>query len=199
MDLCFLPVDVVPPDFNFCIRLCVVHFGYGQKSSGICFSSGTLGIGVYFYLDEWQFGAFDFWGRNLPNIFSDVVGHPDLRGYLLHRLTCAGLGVAGILFWIANMKRLRDCKEHQGLQWGSGGVVVLCSVICLFLFWDAIRQRENRSEEYRQAYVEYQSRLKARVANHEITYEWKDGEMWLDSKMILQNRNQKCFRRSCCT
>lgn len=152
---------------------------------------GLWGLGVYFYLDEWQFGAFDFWGRNLPNIFSDVVGHPDLRGYLLHRLTCAGLGVAGILFWIANMKRLRDCKEHQGLQWGSGGVVVLCSVICLFLFWDAIRQRENRSEEYRQAYVEYQSRLKARVANHEITYEWKDGEMWLDSKMILQNRNQE--------
>ena len=89
-------------------------------------------------------------------MFSDVVGHPDLKGYLLHRLTYTGLGVAGVLFWVANMKRLRDHKEHQGLQWGSGGVVVLCSVICLFLYWDAIRQRECRSEEYRQAYVEYQ-------------------------------------------
>ena len=152
---------------------------------------GLLGLGVYFYLDEWQFGAFDFWGRNLPNMFSDVVGHPDLKGYLLHRLTYTGLGVAGVLFWVANMKRLRDHKEHQGLQWGSGGVVVLCSVICLFLYWDAIRQRECRSEEYRQAYVEYQSRPKARVTNHEISYEWKDGEMWLDSRMTLQNRNQE--------
>ena len=86
---------------------------------------GLFGLGVYFYLDEWQFGAFDFWGRNLPNMFSDVVGHPDLKGYLLHRLTYTGLGVAGVLFWVANMKRLRDHKEHQGLQWGSGGVVVL--------------------------------------------------------------------------
>ena len=70
-------------------------------------------------------------------------------------------------------------------------MVVLCSVICLFLYWDAIRQRECRSEEYRQAYVEYQSRPKARVTNHEISYEWKDGEMWLDSRMTLQNRNQE--------
>lgn len=77
---------------------------------------GLFGLGVYFYLDEWQFGAFDFWGRNLPNMFSDVVGHPDLKGYLLHRLTYTGLGVAGVLFWVANMKRLRDHKEHQGLQ-----------------------------------------------------------------------------------
>ena len=49
-------------------------------------------------------------------MFSDVVGHPDLKGYLLHRLTYTGLGVAGVLFWVANMKRLRDHKEHQGLQ-----------------------------------------------------------------------------------
>ena len=33
---------------------------------------GLLGLGVYFYLDEWQFGAFDFWGRNLPNMFEGV-------------------------------------------------------------------------------------------------------------------------------
>lgn len=52
-------------------------------------------------------------------------------------------------------------------------------------------RRECRSEEYRQAYVEYQSRPKARVTNHEISYEWKDGEMWLDSRMTLQNRNQE--------
>ena len=129
MDLCFLSVHLVHPDFNFCIGLCVEYIGNGQKSSAICFSSGTFWIGCIFLL-----GAFDFWVRNLPNMFSDVVGHPDLKGYLLHRLTYTGLGVAGVLFWVANMKRLRDHKEHQGLQWGSGGVVVLCSVICLFLY-----------------------------------------------------------------
>ncbi|RHR78987.1 hypothetical protein [Odoribacter sp. AF15-53] len=154
---------------------------------------GMLGLGVYFYLGEWQFGVFDFWGRNLPNMFSDVTGHPDLYGYLLQRLAYVGLGIAGILFWIANMKRLRDGKEYRGLQWGTGGAITLCSMVCLFLYWDAIRQREIRSEEYRQVYVEYQLRPRARVVNHEITYEWKDGEMWLDSRMTLQNRNQEAL------
>ena len=152
---------------------------------------GLLGLGVYFYLGEWQFGVFDFWGRNLPNMFSDVTGHPDLYGYLLQRLAYVGLGIAGILFWIANTERLRDSREYHGLQWGAGGGITLCSVACLFLYWDTIRQRETRSEEYRQVYKEYQSRPKARVVNHEITYEWKDGEMWLDSRMTLQNRDQK--------
>lgn len=68
-------------------------------------------------------------------------------------------------------------------KWGSGCIVQRD----LFVFiLGAIRQRECRSEEYRQAYVEYQSRPKARVTNHEISYEWKDGEMWLDSRMTLR-------------
>ena len=41
-------VFFVHPDFNFCIGLCVEYIGNGQKSSAICFSSGTFGIGCIF-------------------------------------------------------------------------------------------------------------------------------------------------------
>ena len=148
-----------------------------------------LGGSVYFYLDEWQFGMFDFWGRNLPNMFSDLTGHPDIQVYLLHRLGYFGLGIAGILVWMASMNRLRDCLEYRRLQWGTGMIVIVGSVVCLLLFRNTIRQRELQAELYRQVYVEYQLKPKVRVVRHDITYEWKDGEMVLDSRMVLQNRN----------
>ena len=124
MDL-FLSVHLVHPDFNFCIGLCVEYIGNGQKSSAICFSSGTFGLGVF---SIWMSGSLErltFGGRNFAEyVFGRGRTPPDLKGYLLHRLTYTGLGVAGVLFWVANMKRLRDHEEHQGLQWGSGGVGV---------------------------------------------------------------------------
>lgn len=68
-------------------------------------------------------------------------------------------------------------------------IVIVGSVVCLLLFRNTIRQRELQAELYRQVYVEYQLKPKVRVVRHDITYEWKDGEMVLDSRMVLQNRN----------
>lgn len=87
------------------------------------------------------------------------------------------------------MNRLRDCLEYRRLQWGTGMIVIVGSVVCLLLFRNTIRQRELQAELYRQVYVEYQLKPKVRVVRHDITYEWKDGEMVLDSRMVLQNRN----------
>lgn len=46
---------------------------------------GIIGT-IFFYLSDSLYGVFDFFGVNIPSIFSDVTGHADLKLFLLQRL-----------------------------------------------------------------------------------------------------------------
>lgn len=45
---------------------------------------GIIGT-LFFYVGDNLYGVFDFFGVNIPAIFSDVTGHPDLALFLLQR------------------------------------------------------------------------------------------------------------------
>ena len=59
-----------------------------------------------FYLTDTLYGVFDFFGVNIPAIFSDVTGHADLRLFLLQRFSYLLAGIGLISMTIALVKRL---------------------------------------------------------------------------------------------
>jgi len=66
---------------------------------------GIIGT-VFFYLTDTLYGVFDFFGVNIPAIFSDVTGHADLRLFLLQRFSYLLAGIGLISMTIALVKRL---------------------------------------------------------------------------------------------
>ena len=61
---------------------------------------GITGI-VFFKLSTSLYGVFDFFGVNIPAIFSDVTGHADLKLFLLQRAVyfLAGTGFHLLHHW----------------------------------------------------------------------------------------------------
>jgi hypothetical protein len=65
------------------------------------------------YLGEEAWGAFDFFAVTLPNLFSDVTGHPDLLRYLTQRVSFFLAGAGMLAFTVVLMKRLPQHPRKQ--------------------------------------------------------------------------------------
>ncbi|MDR1755828.1 MAG: hypothetical protein LBR65_02570 [Culturomica sp.] len=147
---------------------------------------GWIGV-VLFYLTDKQYGLFDFFGVHIPSIFSDVTGlaHPQL--FLLQRSVYLLAGIGFICMTIALMKRL----PHR--PWKTKVLGVLTAVLLLSAGFAAQRylacfsRLKSIRSEYAAVYNQYGENPRARVLEHRLSVEPRDGRLQGESRLTVEN------------
>lgn len=150
---------------------------------------------VYAYLGEVGFGIWDMWGRWLPNIFSELAGHPIAGIYSMHRVVYMMLGGALLVSFLFMMPRLEE--RGKRMRWGvlaltfwgvgiGGGVLYAC-------YFAGERQRRD---EFRKTYSEYRNIARLRVVKHDISCTLAGDSLYAVSKFVLGNKGQQPAVRS---
>lgn len=150
---------------------------------------GAIGV-AFFYLDNTLFGVFDFFGVNIPAIFSDVTGHADIRLFLLQRFIYLLLGIGLLSFTISLVKRLphRPWKIIIVNTIGSFFIVAgLCAGLLYVLHYRHISELRN---EYITTYNEYAQQGKAQITSHDITFEQQGQHFSGQSTLKIENNQQ---------
>ncbi len=189
----FYLVTLIIPTFFFtsgCVLLCVRVV---RSHALVVLLSGSFFLGVYFLCASNS--LLDCWGRQLPNIFSDVVGHPDFIPYLLHRLAYLLLG-ASFIFFAFSLGRRKPNRTRVLLHAFTWGGVILCfGIFVLGVYARGIWNDNQWRKRYKQTYLEYDSPAKARVLSHDIVYHPKGNIFSATSKLVLWNPTKEVLSR----
>lgn len=68
---------------------------------------------VYVFIPSAGYGIFDLFAREMPNMFSELTGHPEIGSYLLQRLTYVVWGVGLLGFAIVSYPRIPNGKKEN--------------------------------------------------------------------------------------
>ena len=81
-----------------------------------------------FWLPYILHGTFDYFSVGVPNLFSDMVGHVNLWGYLQHRLIYLFAGIGLLLLGLWHLGRLPNSQSCRRLVrvWGLCFFVICC-------------------------------------------------------------------------
>lgn len=149
---------------------------------------GFIGM-VFFYLSESLYGVFDFFGVNIPGIFSDVTGHADIRLFLLQRFAYFLLGCGLISFTISLVKRLPHRPWKVIIVNTIGCVLVLAGILAGLLYVWHYKHQINLRNEYILSFNAYESAPKVNVLSDHITIEPHDRELTAESVLKVKNAN----------
>lgn len=140
-----------------------------------------------FYLPEIRHGLLDYAGREIPNLFSEITGHPFLWPYLLHRfaylLAGAGLGILGI---VCCKRKSGDIKEPAYLLLG-GCLLCVCAVFAGNWYDQGFRERDVRRETYREVYRKYSSSPVVKMLSNDIACRQVKDSLYGSSRMEIRN------------
>lgn len=143
---------------------------------------------AFFYLRERLYGAFDFFGVNIPSLFSDVTGQADLRLFLLQRTGYFLLGTGFILLTIGLVTRLPHKPRHRA-------VVRLLGVCCLLagcgaglLYVMHYRQQRLSREAYAATFNRYAEASHAALLSEDITVTPLGNRMTATAALTVANR-----------
>lgn len=141
---------------------------------------------AYWYLPEICGGAFDFFAIGIPNLFSDVTGHPALFLYLLQRISFIGIGLGMLMFSVLWFNRLTDGKELKRLRILSCTLLtvgIICMLGCCYSFLHdkSIRKR------YADTYVKYADKLDLRVEKSSIVYRQEGNRIFVSAQLQVRN------------
>lgn len=129
---------------------------------------GIIGT-IFFYLTDTLYGVFDFFGVNIPTIFSDVTGHADLRLFLLQRFIYLALGIGFISFTIALVKRLPHKPWKIIVVHTLGGACVLAGCIAGVLYVMHYQHQLNLRSEYVATFNKYIPANNVNILTHDLT------------------------------
>lgn len=151
-----------------------------------------LGItGTVFFYSDTLFGVFDFFGVNIPTIFSDVTGHANLGLFLLQRLSFLLLGIGFISFTIALVKRLPHKPWKIIIVYTLGGIFILAGGVAGFLYvWD-YQHKLNQREEYMATFNQYAGQNNADILVHNLTITPQGKQMTGESVIKVVNRQNE--------
>lgn len=161
----------------------------GSRVLSIALSVGWW-LGCLFWLPYYFHGTFDYLSSGVPNLFSDLVGHVNLRLYLLHRGGWLFVGVALLFFNIRQMSRIPNVELTRRYS-GWVGLFLLVAGVCS-LCWVELDYEGTRSirQELRASFERHWSPVTCRVGSHEITLEQRDDELQVCSDMRVYNPNE---------
>ncbi len=128
-----------------------------------------LGItGTVFFYSDTLYGVFDFFGVNIPAIFSDVTGHADLKAFLLQRIVFFLLGIGFITFTIALVKRLPHKPWKIPIVYTLGSLFLLggfsAGLLYVMDYHHLLRQRND----YIATYNKYAGESNVSILTHEL-------------------------------
>lgn len=147
---------------------------------------GIIGT-VFFELSTALYGVFDFFGMNIPAIFSDVTGHADLSLFLWQRTIYLLAGIGLICFTIALVNRLPHKPWKIVIVHTLGGIFLLVACITGSLYvWHQNRQMDLR-EMYVDSFNRYEKESKADILTHDLTVTPGNHRLEGESKILVSN------------
>ena len=155
---------------------------------------GFIGV-TLFYLGDVEHGAFDFFAMTLPNIFSDVVGHADLKPYLTQRLAFLLLGIALLIFTIVMVQRLPLHPRKNVWLRIAACVVLLGGAGFLYEYVGHFQEIKSRREVYVDTYRKYSQEKRGSLLRQQLSYAQRDGRMRAEALLTVQNRQREVLDR----
>lgn len=150
---------------------------------------------VFFKLSDSLYGVFDFFGVNIPAIFSDVTGHVDLGLFLLQRAVYLLAGIGFICFTIALVKRLPH-KPWKIIIVNALGCLSLAAALATGGVYVMHHQhRMQARENYTATFNKYEQEKKAGILEHRLTVTPGNRHMEGQSTIRLTNRNREDLER----
>lgn len=142
---------------------------------------------IFFYLPEELYGVFDFFGVNIPAIFSDAMGHADLGLFLWQRSVYFLLGIGLICFTITLMRRLPHRPWKSILLNITGTVLVLIGCGLGFTYVLHFKNIAKARLEFADVYNKYAGEKKAKILFNDLTVEQHGKQLEGESRMELLN------------
>ncbi len=150
---------------------------------------------IFFYLPENLYGVFDFFGVNIPALFSDITGHPDIRLFLLQRSIYFLLGLGLLCFTVALVKRLPHRPWKNVVLSISGLVLIVLGLGCGLAYVLHFRHIAGLRQEYAAVYNQYGSLEKANVISNDISLNLQGRNLEGESRMLLRNNGGEELKR----
>lgn len=147
---------------------------------------GIIGT-LFFYVGDNLYGVFDFFGVNIPAIFSDVTGHPDLALFLLQRTVYFLGGIALLCFTITLVKRLPHRPWKTVIINICAFVLLLVSVGTGFLYVRHFRHIAEVRKEYIALFDKYAVLPKADISSNDITIKQSGNSLEAECRMLVKN------------
>lgn len=153
---------------------------------------GIVGT-VFFYLSDTFYGLFDFFGVNIPAIFSDITGHANLSLFLLQRTIYLLAGVGLICFTISLVKRLPHRPWKTIIINILGTVLIIAGCVAGLLYTLHFRHIIQVRNEYIQSFNKVVDTEKVSVLSNNITIEQRGRQLEGTSKMKIKNQNSSAI------
>lgn len=159
------------------------------------FLSVAWWLGCLFWLPYHFHGTLDYLGSGIPNLFSDLVGHVNLRLYLLQRAGWLLMGGGLLFLCVRRMMRLPNVDMVKRRLGGIGLLLVAAGGFSLCLVeLDYFHSRSMR-RGLRESFERYWSPFTCRVGSHDIELEQRGGVLHSCSDMRVYNPNSESLER----
>lgn len=149
---------------------------------------GIIGT-VLFFINDKLFGAFDFFGVNIPSIFSDVTGHPDLKRFLLQRLSFLLLGAGLVCYTIALVKRLPHRPWKLIIINIIATLLVIAGCLTGLSYILSFHQDSSIRRDYILSYNKYAGEGQTNTTSNDIKLEQKNHKIYAESRLNVHNNN----------
>ena len=145
-----------------------------------------LCISLYI-LPEKQHGLFDYRATRLPNVFSDITGHVNLRGYLLQRLFFITLGIACIIYSIGREKRLPNNPRENSRAIISATGILFLGILTGISYSARFRTDDSIRAYYLKTALKNNANTPTRVTKQNITVRQQADRLLCHSQLEIIN------------
>ncbi|WP_294140450.1 hypothetical protein [uncultured Sanguibacteroides sp.] len=145
---------------------------------------------AYTYLTTPLHGILDFQGSSLPNSFSSMVGFMHLSDYLLHRGVFLLLGISFLYFAALFTKRQPGIPGRKHCFIIPASLFLVFALVLGVTYVAKFQTRLKNRIGYRETFVKYDEHPKARVLEHDITYQPEGNKFSATSRMRIQNQKK---------
>ena len=140
------------------------------------------------YLGEEAWGAFDFFAVTLPNLFSDVTGHPDLSHYLTQRMSFLLAGTGLLAFTVVLMKRLPQHPRKQVLL-SIQGILLLGAGVAGCVVYIADYQRKDVARaSYVEKYRQYITQDGGALTDAHVQLQQEGKRISVQARLTVENQ-----------
>ncbi|MDR2130847.1 MAG: hypothetical protein LBP56_06760 [Odoribacteraceae bacterium] len=143
------------------------------------------------YLCDQARGAFDFFAVSLPNLFSDVTGHPDLIRYLTQRVSFFLAGTGMLAFTVVLMKRLPQHPRRQAALATVGGVLLGAGILAGAAYVMDYRQTDNARARYTEIYRHHAVRDGATLTDAHVQLQQDAARINVQAHLSLANQGER--------
>lgn len=183
------------PALVFCTGLSMGITGLFRKQ-GVALSVLTLFlIATYWWLPGVAYGILDFIATDLPNVFSDVVGHVGLGNYLLHRFVFLLWGIGLCLWAVGKERRLPNRTGDRVGVVAIGRGVVLFGILCGIFYLYPYKETNRVRDRYLETGKKYGKERFIRVVRHDLQVEQTGNRIEACSGLSVVNCGNKPVSR----